>query len=295
MRTTGIGKETIVVAGTTTRLLHVDGAGPVAILVHGFTDSADTWHGVLGELADAGRAAVAVDLPGHGTADPLPGEYDTAALDQFVLELVELVVRRYGHDVVLVGNSLGAALVLRHAATVDSSSGSVAAVVAISAPYRALHPGLRALPWLGPAVARLLGTLRPDRLAGSVLTALYMRLAVGTTTDSNTHERYRDHLGRERIIGMIGLGTRVIGELPSTRAVVDSAFGVPTTVWWGRKDRICPPPREPVIHHSTRVILDAGGVHCPQLINPSAVAELILDSTSGAARRRQSQAHAERH
>ncbi|MER6900182.1 alpha/beta fold hydrolase, partial [Amycolatopsis sp. NPDC000740] len=39
---------------------------PRLVLLHGYCDSADTWRPVLGELAAAGIAAIAVDLPGFG-------------------------------------------------------------------------------------------------------------------------------------------------------------------------------------------------------------------------------------
>jgi pimeloyl-ACP methyl ester carboxylesterase len=53
-------------AGFQTRELVVTGRGPTVLLLHGFGDSADTWRPVLTLLAEAGQAAIAVDLPGFG-------------------------------------------------------------------------------------------------------------------------------------------------------------------------------------------------------------------------------------
>ena len=58
-------------AGYHTRALELEGDGPPLLLLHGYSDSADTWRILLDRLARAGRRAVAVDLPGFGTCDVL--------------------------------------------------------------------------------------------------------------------------------------------------------------------------------------------------------------------------------
>ena len=61
-------------AGYETRVLELEGDGPPIVMFHGYADSADTWRHALALLARQGRPAVAVDLPGFGTADPLLGD-----------------------------------------------------------------------------------------------------------------------------------------------------------------------------------------------------------------------------
>src|SRR5687767_5547851 len=87
-------------AGYATRALELEGNGPPLVLLHGFADSADTWRRVLDRLGRSDRRAVAFDLPGFATADPLqPGpilpQYDAFA---------EAAIRYAGGDVVLAGN-----------------------------------------------------------------------------------------------------------------------------------------------------------------------------------------------
>ena len=41
-----------IVAGVATRVLEVDGDGPPILLLHGFTDSADSWRPLIKELAE---------------------------------------------------------------------------------------------------------------------------------------------------------------------------------------------------------------------------------------------------
>ena len=61
-------------AGYEARALELEGSGPPLILLHGYSDSADTWRLTLDRLGRADRRAVALDMPGFGTAEPLgPG------------------------------------------------------------------------------------------------------------------------------------------------------------------------------------------------------------------------------
>lgn len=63
-----------IIAGIRTRTIEVDGREPALLLLHGFSDQADTWLPLLQELGVSGRRAVAVDLPGFGQSRPLkPG------------------------------------------------------------------------------------------------------------------------------------------------------------------------------------------------------------------------------
>src|SRR5829696_2545238 len=52
----------IEIAGHATRALEVDGGGPGIVLLHGWSDSADTWRPLLAQLGARGRRAIAVDL-----------------------------------------------------------------------------------------------------------------------------------------------------------------------------------------------------------------------------------------
>ncbi|HEV3365726.1 MAG TPA: alpha/beta fold hydrolase, partial [Acidimicrobiia bacterium] len=93
------------VGAVETRALEVDGDGPPLILLHGWSDSADTWRPVLDRLRRRGRAAVALDLPGFGRAEHLDTEQPILTqLDRFT----RAAVARFGREqpVVLAGNSL---------------------------------------------------------------------------------------------------------------------------------------------------------------------------------------------
>jgi 4,5:9,10-diseco-3-hydroxy-5,9,17-trioxoandrosta-1(10),2-diene-4-oate hydrolase len=101
------------VAGHRTRALELEGDGPGILLLHGWGDSADTWRLLLGELSRARRRALAVDLPGFGTASKLATGPILPQLDAFAAALVD----RWGggEPLVIAGNSLGGAVALRFA------------------------------------------------------------------------------------------------------------------------------------------------------------------------------------
>jgi haloalkane dehalogenase len=74
-----------------------------ALCLHGFPETSYMWRAVLRALADAGRRAIAPDLPGFGDSQPDPPgtwEHHTEALERFRrdldLERVALLVHDWG-------------------------------------------------------------------------------------------------------------------------------------------------------------------------------------------------------
>jgi len=117
-------------AGTATRVLELEGRGDPVVLLHGWSDSADTWRCLLALLARAERRAIAVDLPGFGAAAPPADGPLLPQLDAFGAAVVRYALadirrprggarrgaaraRRGGGRAVVVGNSLGGCLALR--------------------------------------------------------------------------------------------------------------------------------------------------------------------------------------
>jgi len=80
-----------------------EGHGPLAILLHGFPDTAHTWDRALRELAGAGYRAVAPFLRGyHPTEIPKDGPFDIDTLGRDVVALIEALGEAQaiviGHD-----------------------------------------------------------------------------------------------------------------------------------------------------------------------------------------------------
>jgi pimeloyl-ACP methyl ester carboxylesterase len=81
------------------------GAGPVVVLVHGLAGTMGTWDAVVDELATR-CTVVAVDLPGHGHSEPLPGDSSIGTYANALRDLLDAL----GHPpATVVGHSLGEA------------------------------------------------------------------------------------------------------------------------------------------------------------------------------------------
>lgn len=108
----------------------VDGAPEAAVvLVHGFTANADTpeleW--VAEAIHALGFDVIAYDARGHGSSE---GESTLGDLERHDVAAATALARQRAERVVLVGASMGAIAVLRHAA----DDADLAGVVAVSCP-----------------------------------------------------------------------------------------------------------------------------------------------------------------
>lgn len=96
--------------------------GPGIILLHMQTRTRDDYQGLAARLADAGFAALAIDLRGHGASDPPPPgsnaqdlagmQNDVKAARAFLASRNEVVSGRVG----IIGASIGANLAVLYAA-----------------------------------------------------------------------------------------------------------------------------------------------------------------------------------
>src|SRR3954462_390232 len=87
------------------------GRGPVLLLLHGITNSSQTWERVAPMLS--GRfTLVAPDLLGHGKSAPPPGDYSLGAHASGVRDLLTAL----GHEhATIVGHSLGGGIAMQFA------------------------------------------------------------------------------------------------------------------------------------------------------------------------------------
>src|SRR5918999_2933837 len=137
-------------AGHRTRVLEVEGAGPGFVLLHGWGASADTWRPLLAQLTATGRRAIAVDLPGFGSASQLAPGAILPQLDDFAAALV--LEWGGGEPVVVAGASLGGAVALRLAEQPDLPLAGVVPV----APAGLEMPGWFDVVERDPIIRRLL-------------------------------------------------------------------------------------------------------------------------------------------
>ena len=104
--------ETVEHAGRTTAYRYVEAteSGPTVLYVHGSGATHRLWSAQYAPRGPA-HPAVALDLSGHGESDDAERPRETAALAAYVEDVV--AVARATDATVLVGNSLGGAVVLQ--------------------------------------------------------------------------------------------------------------------------------------------------------------------------------------
>lgn len=136
------------------------GDGPALVLLHGGTNSLETWEGWVRELSSDARI-VSLDYQGHGLTGPHPrGEYSPEAIARVVDELV----KKLGLDRFIVGgNSYGGAAAWRYATLHPENVRGLILVGSIGLPMDEPPPSLFRLyrvpvlgaliPWLTPRFA----------------------------------------------------------------------------------------------------------------------------------------------
>jgi 3-oxoadipate enol-lactonase len=255
---------------------HGAGARPF-VLVHGFTGSRDDFREVLPRLASRGRT-VAPDLRGHGgSGHPAGGTgYDFDALTRDLAGLLDaLGIARCD----LLGHSMGGMVALRLAL---AEPGRVASLVLMDTAAEPVARDARRFFEASARIAREQG-----------MEALYQIARRAGESDPNRPPAYRrsmERMGTElfwariraKLTGMDPNAFATLGPLLADQEGVAERLGeirAPTTVIVGAEDvpflaaadllaRGIPGARKRVIE---------GAAHSPQLENPEAWLEAVLD------------------
>lgn len=271
--------------GFRTRALELEGDGPPLVLLHGFADSADSWRMLLDRLGRADRRAVALDLPGFGTADPLDPE--RPILEQLT-GFAAAAVRRFAPDggAVLCGNSLGGCVSMLLA---ERERARLAGVVPVA------PAGLDMARWLvaierEPVLRGLLASRLPvpPRVLQSVVAAIYTRLAFHRrgAVDPLVARAFASHFrDRETAARILASARRMLPELRDPFEL--SRVACPVLLVWGSEDlMVFQTGAERVlatVPDSALEIVEECG-HCPQIEAPDRLADLLLDFPAPLAR-----------
>jgi pimeloyl-ACP methyl ester carboxylesterase len=264
------------------------GSGPVVVLIHGITSSADNWRPVIDALAER-HTVVAPDLLGHGASAKPRGDYSLGGYASGVRDLLAVL----GHDrVTMVGHSLGGGVAMQFAyqfperteRLVLVSSGGLGREVSPLLRAAALPGAELVLPFIAPrwirtavsAVGRagsLLGlSARPD-LAEVVRGYTSLSVADSRAAFLHTLRAVVDPLG-QRVSGLDRLYL---------------AENLPSLVVWGARDPIIPLAHGRAAHAAmpgSRLEIFERAGHFPHLHDPRRFVETLvrfLDETEPAA------------
>jgi len=271
-------------AGYETRVLELEGEGPPIVFLHGWADSADTWRMVLDRLARGDRRAIAVDLPGFGTASRLMSGQVLPQLERFARAAVEYVAP--GGGALVAGNSLGGSVAMRLAQRRDVE---LAGVVPIA------PAGLDMARWFvlverDPILRFLLAAPvpLPAPVFRRAVGELYRRLAFARpgAVDERVIKAFASHLSsRSDVARRLAIGRQLLPELRDPFDLERISCSV--LLVWGSKDLLvfqtgAQRVVDGVENGRMELIEDCG--HCPQLEAPERFTELLLDFPAGLAR-----------
>ena len=265
--------------GFETRVLELEGDGPPLVLLHGFADSADTWRVVLDRLGRMDRRAIAVDLPGFATADPLRDGKVLPQLDRFAAAVVSAVATESGSDVVVSGNSLGGCMALRAAQREDLP---IAGVVPVA------PAGLDMARWFflverDPILRTLLALPAPlpEAIVRQVVARAYRALAFahpGGIEPAIVDAFTNHHRDRVTVKRYLETGRRLISELNDETCLRLDRVRCPVLVVWGKRDvMVAPSGAERIVAAlpGTEIELIEGCGHCPQIEAADRVAGVL--------------------
>lgn len=277
-------------AGFSTRMLELPGAGrSPLLLLHGFSDSADTWRPVMARLGDRGLGATALDLPGFGEAGRLARDQPILPqLDRFARAAINHLASESGADVVVAGNSLGGCVALRAAQREDNP---IAAIVPIA------PAGLDLAGWISIvegawAVQTVLRSPLPlpEIAVRELLGRAYRQLASAHPgqVDPQVVANFTRHVRSKRdVVRLLGMARRLRPEIADPFQL--GWIRCPVSVIWGEKDRMVSPAGaqrilDEVPQATLELVPDCG--HCPQVECSDLVAATlagVLSEVSAAA------------
>jgi len=212
------------------------GSGPVVLLVHGITSSADAWQSVIPGLAEH-HTVVAADLLGHGGSAKPRGDYSLGAYASGLRDLLAAL----GHPrATVVGHSMG---------------GGIAMQLAYQFPERVERLGLISSGGLGkevglvlraatlPGAELVLPLLTRDGPRAVVIAAAHVLSRLGLRTRADVRgtalglASLRDDDARRAFLHTARSILEPSGQRVSARDRLYLAEGMPTLIVWGERTR----------------------------------------------------------
>ena len=255
------------------------GRGPVLLLLHGITNSSQTWEQVAPLLSER-FTLVAPDLLGHGESATPRGDYSLGAHATGVRDLLTAL----GHQrVTVIGHSLGGGIAMQFAyqfperceRLVLVSSGGLGREVHLLLRAAALPGADYVLPVItSPHLLRLGrgvgGLLRRARLAPNADLDL---LARGFASLDNAGSR---QAFLHTVRAVIDPG----GQRVSAHDRLELAALIPSLIVWGERDSVIPVGHGAAAHEAmpgSRFEVFAGAGHMPHDAEPERFAAILTD------------------
>ena len=255
------------------------GAGPTLVLIHGITNSGQSWEPAMRLLA-RDFDVIAPDLPGHGESDRQRGDHSLGGHACVMRDLLHVLeVER----ATVVGHSLGGGVAMQFAYQFPDMVERLV-LVGSGGLGREVSPLIRsaALPFAEQVLPLL--TARPLIEAGSAVAGLIGRLGFKPGADLAEVSRGVASLGdTERRAAFVRTVRSVISPLGQRVTATDRLYlaaDLPTLIVWGDRDPIIPVEHGRAAHAllpNSRLEIFEGAGHFPQLDDPLHFAELVTE------------------
>lgn len=255
------------------------GSGPTILLVHGITNSSQSWLPAMRLLA-RDHDVIAPDLPGHGGSDRQRGDHSLGAHACMLRDLLRVL--EIEHTTV-VGHSLGGGVALQFAYQFPELVERLA-LVSSGGLGREVSPLIRSAALPGAEQVLPLLTAKPLLGVGAAVASWLGRIGLQPGADLAEISRGIASLGdTERRAAFVRTVRSVVSPLGQRITANDRLYlaeGTPTLIVWGERDQIIPVSHGRDAHrampHSRLEVFEESG-HFPQLDDPWQFAELLAD------------------
>jgi len=255
------------------------GSGPVLLLLHGITDSSETWEGVTPWLADR-FTLIAPDLLGHGESATPAGDYSLGAHASGVRDILTAL----GHPrATVVGHSLGGGIAMQFAyqfperceRLVLVSSGGLGREVHLLLRAAALPGADYVLPLL--ASSQVLGL---GRAAGAALGRVRIRPRGDLLQLARGFGSLDSAGSRQAFLHTVRSVIEPGGQRVNAHNRLHLAALMPTLIVWGERDSIIPVRHGADAHAAmpgSRFEVLPGAGHMAHDADPRRFAEILTD------------------
>jgi pimeloyl-ACP methyl ester carboxylesterase len=253
------------------------GDGPVLLLVHGITSTAESWSEVMPILAED-HLVIAPDLMGHGRSAKPRGDYSLGAYASGIRDLLLAL----GHDrATVVGHSLGGGVAMQFSYQFPERTERLA-LISSGGLGEEVHALLRAATLPGSEIVLPLLASRPlldaGEWVGRTLGRLGLRVGPDVAEMARGYASLADRDARAAFVhtlrGIIDPG----GQRVSARDRLYLAAELPTLIVWGDRDPILPVDHgreaHKLIPRSRMEVLEDAG-HFPMLDDPYTFARVL--------------------
>ncbi|KZF09140.1 hydrolase [Rhodococcus sp. EPR-157] len=257
------------------------GSGPVVVLVHGLMGSLHDWNPQLKTLSQSFRV-IALDLPGHGDSDKIPGDYSLSAHAATIRDLLHSLDVE---SVTMVGHSYGGGVAMQMLYLFPEMVEKIC-LVASGGLGQEVNPVLRAASLPGSEVALPVAASAPVRRAvGGVLALLtrarILRLGAGDQRAWTNFASISDSRTRRAFLSTARSVINYRGQSVSATRLLSSFSHVPALLVWGERDTIIPATHAHSVRDQLpgrgRVELFPKAGHFPHLDEPERFASVFAE------------------